>query len=262
MYKLVDAMPYSRLFTQVDPVVELRKHNMAPTITREKSTKRLQSNTTGMVWTGVEKETSKLRERSSRSKNPEISSSTVRYPSSSKWNREGSTLGEYSRKVKFPSNFSQQKGKWGIYQSKAKGKIGLPSKDQPETKTTWKTLQMLKDATTITAKRRQSGQSETPEKLRVNSSRKRSLSVPLNGRETYSISTIVKARSLAMKWRGNKGRQGRRHTMLPTITDDSTKFSLCANVKRSPQFEEVVKLLEGDQNIDDAVSGFKLLQLK
>lgn len=65
-----------------------------------------------------------------------------------------------------------------------------------------------------------------------------------------------------MKWRGNKGKQRRRNTILPTITDDSTKFSLCANVKRSPQFEEVIKLLEGDQNMDDAVGGFKLLQLK
>ena len=118
---------------------------------------------------------------------------------------------------------------------------------------------MLKDGKTITAKRRQS---ETPEKLRGNSSRKRSLSVPLDTKETYSISTIVKARSLAMKWRGNKGKQVRRNTVLPTITDDSTKFSLCANVKCSPQFEEVIKLLEGDQNMDDAVSGLKLLQLK
>ena len=227
---------------------------MAPTITREKATKRLQSDKTRTALTGIEKETSRLRERNTRSKTPEISSLTVRYPSTSKWNREGSTLSESSRKVKFPSN-----GKWGINHSKAKGKIGLPSKDQPETRTTRKTLEMLKDGKTITTKRRQS---ETPEKLRGNSSRKRSLSVPLDTKETYSISTIVKARSLAMKWRGNKGKQVRRNTMLPTIADDSTKFSLCANVKCSPQFEEVIKLLEGDQNMDDAVSGLKLLQLK
>ena len=251
-------MPYNHLFTQVDPVVELRKHNMAPAITHEKATKRLQSGTTRVALTHFENEKSNLRERSTRSKTPEISLSTVRYPSSSKWNREGSTLSESSRKVKFPSNFSQQNGKWGIYQSKAKGKIGLPSKDQPlETKKTGKTLEMFKDGTKITAKRRQG---ETPEKLPVNS--KRSLSVPLDANETYSISTIVKARSLAMKWRGNKGKQARRNTMLPTITDDSTKFSLCANVKRSPQFEEVIKLLEDDQNMDDAVSDFKVLQLK
>lgn len=253
-------MPYNCTFTQVDPVVELRKHNMAPTMIREKATKRLQSGTTRMALTYFENATSRVRERSTRSKTPEISSSTVRYPSSSKLNREGSTFSESSRKVKFPSNFSQQNGKWDIYQSKAKGKIGLPSKDQPETKTTGKPLEMLKDGTTISAKRRQG---ETLEKLRVNSSRKRSLSVPLDAKETYSISTIVKARSLAMKWRGNKGlKQGRRNTILPTITDDSTKFSLCANVKRSPQFEEVIKLLEGDQDMDDAVSAFKLLQLK
>lgn len=252
-------MPYNRIFTQVDPVVELRKHNMAPTITHEKATKRLQSGTTRMALTHFENEKSRLRERSTRSKTPEISSSTVRYPSSSKWNREGSTLSESSRKVKFPSNFSQQNVKRGIYQSKAKGKIGLPYKDQPETKTTEKTLKMLKDGTTITARRRQG---EMLEKLRVNSSRKRSLSVPLDAKETYSISTIVKARSLAMKWRGNKGKPARKNTMLPTITDDSTKFSLCANVKRSPQFEEVIKLLEDDPNMDDAVSDFKVLQLK
>lgn len=252
-------MPYNRISTQTDPVVELRKHNMAPAITREKATKRLQSGTTRMALTGIEKETSRLRERNTRSKTPEISSPSVQHPSSSKWNREGSTLSESSRKVKFPSDFSQQNGRWGIYQSKAKGRIGLPSKDQPVTKTTGKTLETLKDGTTITAKRRQS---ETPEKLRGNSSRRQSLSVPLDTKETYSISTIVKARSLAMKWRGNKGKQRRRNTILPTITDDSTKFSLCANVKRSPQFEEVIKLLEGDQNMDDAVSGFKLLQLK
>ena len=252
-------MPYNRTFTPVDPVVELQKHNMAPTITHEKATKRLQSGTTRMAFTHFENETSRVRERSTRSKTPEISTSTVRYPSSSKWNREGSTLIETSRKVKFPSNFSQQNGKLGIYQSKAKGKIGLPSKGQPETKTTGKTLEMFKDGTTTTAKRRQG---ETLEKLRVNSSRKRSLSVPLDAKETYSISTIVKARSLAMKWRGNKGKQGRRNTILPTITDDSAKFSLCANVKRSPQFEEVIKLLEDDQNMDDTVSTFKLLELK
>lgn len=253
-------MPYNRIFTQVDPVMELRKHNMAPTISREKATKRLQSDKTRMALTGIEKGTSRLRERNTRIKTPEISSLTVRYPSSSKWNREGSTLSESSRKVKLSSNFPQHNGKWGINQSKLKGKIGLPSKNQLETKTTGKTLEMLKDGTTITAKRRLS---ETPEKLRGNSSRKRSLSVPPDTKEAYSISTIVKARSLAMKWRGNKGgKQVRRNTMLPTIADDSTKFSLCANVKCSPQFEEVIKLLEGDQNMDDTVSGFERLQLK
>lgn len=252
-------MPYNRTFTPVDPVVELRKHNMAPTITSEKATKRLQSGTTRLALTHFENESSRVRERSTRSKTPEISSSTVRHPSSSKWNREGSLPNESSRKVKFPSNFSQQNGKLGIYQSKAKGKIGLPSKDQPETKTTEKTLEMLKDGTTTTVKRRQG---ETLEKLRANSSRKRSLSVPLDAKETYSISTIVKARSLAMKWRGKKEKRGRRNTILPTITDDSVKFSLCANVKRSPQFEEVIKLLEDDQNTDDTASTFKLLQLK
>lgn len=249
-------MPYNRTFTQVDPVVELRKHNMAPAITREKATKRLQSSTTRIALAGNEREKSRLRERIIRSKTPEVSSSTMRYTLSSKWNRESSTLTEASRKVQFPSNFSNQNRKWGLNQSKAKGKVGLPLKDQP---TAGKSLEMLKEGRAITAKR---SQSEIPEKLRVNSSRKRSLSVSLDAKETYSISTIVKARSLAMKWRGNKGKQGRRNTILPTITDDSTKFSLCANVKRSPQFEEVVKLLEDDQNMDDAVCGFKLLQLK
>lgn len=232
---------------------------MAPSITRGKATKRLQSEeTNGFVLTGIEKERSKPRDRSTRSKTPEIVSSS--YHASSKWNREGSSLNEHesSRKVKFPSN-----GKSGLYQSKAKARIGFPgSKELPDGKSTARTLEMLNAGTPISGKFIKRRQSETPERLLGTSSRKRSLSMPPDTKESYSISTIVKARSLAMKWRGNKGRQGRRHTVLPTITDDSTKFSLCANVKCSPQFEEVIKLLEGDQDLDDAVGGFKLLQLK
>ena len=251
-------MPLNRLFVQVDPVVELRKHNMAPSITRGKATKRLQNGSNGFVLTGIEKERPNSRERRTRSKTPDIASSTVSFHASSRWNREGPALNghETARKVKLPSNT----GKSGIYQSKAKAKVGFPgSKELLEAKSTGRTLEMLKVGSPISSQRRQS---ETPERRLGSSSRHRSLSVTPDAKESYSISTIVKARSLAMKWRGNKGRQGRRHTVLPTITDDSTKFSLCANVKCSPQFEEVIKLLEGDQDLDDAVGGFKLLQLK
>lgn len=250
-------MPYNRLFVHIDPVLELRKHNMAPSVTRGKATKRLQNDTNGFVLTGIEKERPKSRERATRSKTPEIVSSTVSYHASSKWNREDANSNEYDsyRKVKFSSN-----GKSGVSQAKTKAKVGSPSfKEQPEAKPTGRNLETVKDGTAMNAKRRQS---ETPERLMPSNSRKRSLSMPPNPKESYSISSIVKARSLAMKWRGNKGRQGRRHTVLPTINDNSTKFSLCANVKCSPQFEEVIKLLEGDQDLDEAACSFKLLQLK
>ena len=258
-------MPYDRIFTQVDPVVELRKHNMVPSITRGKATKRLKSGTNGFVLTGIEKD----RPIKSRSKTTDIvAASTVSYnPTTTRWSREGSSLSEHNsslKKVNFPSKLSAQlNGKPPVIsQSKANSCVGFPSRELEAKSNGRRISEMLSDGTPISGRRRKS---ETPEKLlvRVNS-RSRSLSVPPESKETYSISTIVKARSLAMKWRGKQTRrQGRRHTILPTITDDSTKFSLCAKVKCSPQFEEVIKLLEGDEDtMDAAVSGFKLLHLK
>lgn len=260
-------MPYKRSFTQVDPVLELTKHNTSPSITLGKVSKRVKGGTNGFVLetvTGVDKERPKSRERS---KTPDIVSSAT------KWSRGGSSLNDHdlSKKVNFSS---QPHAKPAIHQLKTKPKPITASKEM-ENKPTVRTPELATDGTLANGKSRKSetpdkqkqrSQSETPHPSlkhlqRVNS-RNRSLSVPPDPGESFSISTIVKARSLAMRWRGKNLRMGRRHTVLPTITDDSTKFSLCANVKCSPQFEAVIKLLEVDEEVDDASRNFKLLNIK
>ena len=228
-----------------------------------KSFKALQSDTTGFILdtltAGTEKD--RLARSRERSKTPDIVSSSI------KWSREGSSIRnnkDVSKKVNFSSGFSQPAAKPVVYQSKAKSKPGAPYKDT-ESKSTGGTHELLTDdALTTNGKRRKSGVTP-PDRLRVpTSSRNRSLSVPPDPGERYSISTIVKARSLAMKWRGKNARMGRRHTVtvLPTITDDSTKISLCANVKCSPQFEAVIKFLENDEDVADTSSSFNLLKIK
>lgn len=248
-------MPHTGVFTEVDPVLELRRYNMAPSITRGKGTNRLKSGTGRSVLTEIEKERPKSRERSN---TPDFVASTPGYHVTKKWSREGSNLSEHysSKKVNFSSKLSQLSQSNG--KPKIRGKVGVLSSKDKQSKPTGRALEMITDKIPISGKRRKS---ETPALLMV-TSRNRSSSVPPVSKETYSISTIVKARSLAMKWRGRQSRQGRRHTILPTIADDTAKFSLCANVKCSPQFEEVIKLLEGDQGVEDAVSGITSLQLK
>lgn len=268
------AMPNKRLFTHIDPVLELKKHNTELSIARGRGSNQLKGGTNGYVFdtiTGVQKERPNSRQRS---KTPDIVSSAKKWSPRS----DGASFNEheFSKKVNF---LSQPNAKPVVKQSKTKPKPAIASKEA-ETKSNLRTLELQVDGTIMDGKRRKS---EPPHQLKqpVNSgnrprfeftgaeswkqtagSRKRSLSVPPDPDQSLSISTIVKARSLAMKWRGKKGRMGRRHTVLPTITDDTAKFSLCANVKCSPQFEEVIKILQGDEEVEHADNSFKLLNLK
>ncbi|XP_022794538.1 uncharacterized protein LOC111333259 [Stylophora pistillata] len=254
-------MPHTSLFTQVDPVLELRRYNMAPSITRGKGTNRIKSAKNESIMTGIGKERLKSRERST---TLATVSSIAGYHVTKQWSREGSSLiGQYSsKKVNFsskPLQLSRSNAKPGNSSSKPRGKVGdISSKNKLQADRSGRATEMIKGKLPTTEKRRAS---ETPALLMV-TSRKRSLSVPPDGKEHFSITTIVKARSLAMKWRGRQRKQGRKQTILPTITDDRSKFSLCANVKCSPQFEEVIKLLEGDQGVEDVGIDLKSLQLK
>lgn len=260
------AMPYKRLFTQADPVLGLQKYNTGSSNMRGKASNRPRDGRGGPIVetiAGIEKERPKSRERS---KTLDIVS---------KWYRDGASLNDqdFSRKVNFSS---QPNTRPVIHQSKTKPRNGAASKVL-ETESMGRTV-LYTDGTPTDGKRRKS---EAPERLKqttdswrsrtdfsegvkgpVSSTRKRPLSVPPDPGQKISISAIVKARNMAMKWRGKNGRMGRRHTVLPTIADDSTKFSLCANVKCSPQFEAVIKLLEGDEEVDDADKSFKLMSVK
>ena len=242
------AMPYKRLFANMDPVLELKKHNTTPLITRGKASKRLKSGANEFVlekYTGTKKDRPKSRERS---KTPDIG----------KWNREDSNLNDHnlSKKVNFSPAFSQSYAKPVMNPSKTKSRTEAPSKRFDPKATTHR-------AFTMNSRGRKSGETPTDRPQASVKSRRRSLSVPPDPGEKYSISTIVKARSLAMKWRGKNGRMGRRHTVLSTITDDSTKFSLCANVKCSPQFEAVIKILQDDnpEDVDDTLKSFELFKI-
>lgn len=233
---------------------------MAPSMTHGKGTNRIKSAKNESIMTGIGKERLKSRERS---KTLDVVPSIAGYHVTKHWSREGSSLIEQysSKKVNFsskPLQLSRSNAKPGISSSKSRGKVGDISAKVKPTKPSEQAIEMIKGKLPTAGKRRGS---ETPSLLMV-TSRKRSLSIPSDAKEHYSITTIVKARSLAMKWRGRQGKQSRRQTILPTITDNTSKFSLCANVKCSPQFEEVIKLLEGDHNVEDAVSDMKSLQLK
>lgn len=249
------AMPYKRLFANVDPVLELKKHNTMHLITSGKASKRLKSGANEFVlekYTGTKKDRPKSRERS---KTPDIG----------KWNREDSNLNEHhnlSKKVNFSPAFSRLYAKPVMNPSKTKSRTGAPSKGLDPKATGGKPDILTDGAFTLNSRGRKSGETP-PDRLQASvKSRRRSLSVPPDPGEKFSISTIVKARSLAMKWRGKNGRMGRRHTVLPTITDDSTKFSLCANVKCSPQFEAVIKILQDDpEDVDDTLKSFELLKI-
>ena len=249
------AMPHKRLFANVDPVLELKKHNTTPLITSGKASKRLKSGANEFVlekYTGTKKDRPKSRQRS---KTPDIG----------KWNREDSNLNDHnlSKKVNFSPAFSQSYAKPVMNPSKTKSRTEVPSK-RIDPKATGGTPDILTDgAFTTNSRARKSGETPPDRPQASVKSRRRSLSVPPDPGEKYSISTIVKARSLAMKWRGKNGRMGRRHTVLPTITDDSTKFSLCANVKCSPQFEAVIKILQDDnpEDVDDTLKSFELLKI-
>ena len=243
------AMPYKRLFVNVDPVLELKKHNTTPLITRGKASKRLKNGANEFVlekYTGTKKDRPKPRERS---KTPDIG----------KWNREDSNLNDHNLSKKV-LNFSP-----AFLQSYAKPVMN-PSKSRTEAPYKWVDPKATGGTPNVSTDGAytSNGRGETPpDKLQASvKSRRRSLSLPPDPGEKYSISTIVKARSLAMKWRGKNGRVRRRNTVLPTITDDSTKFSLCANVKCSPQFEAVVKILQDDaDDVDDTLKSFELLKI-
>lgn len=94
----------------------------------------------------------------------------------------------------------------------------------------------------------------------------RSLSVPNEDLNANSIYSIVKARSLALKWyrngAGGAGKMARakrkRSVPLPTIMDEKTNISLC-KAKCSPQFEQVVHWLRDEvDNIEDDIQVLSL----
>ncbi|XP_032232966.2 uncharacterized protein LOC116615456 [Nematostella vectensis] len=76
-----------------------------------------------------------------------------------------------------------------------------------------------------------------------------------------ALFTIVKARSLALKWYGGGSRKERRKApskVLPTI-GDTAKISLC-KAKCSPQFAEVVQHLQNDT--EDLEEKLEILSLE
>lgn len=93
----------------------------------------------------------------------------------------------------------------------------------------------------------------------------RSFSIP--GDDLNSIYSIVKARSLALKWYRNGGggingkmtrARRKKSVALPTIMDEKTNISLC-KAKCSPQFEQVVHLLRDEvDNIEDDIQVLSL----
>ena len=259
-------MPHKRLsVTSVDPVVELNEHNTA--IAREKVLNRPKEGTNGFVLETGEQNERPISRQSSKS-------TDIIASSAKRWIRDGSSDDrDILKKVNFPS---QPNAKQVFYQLKTKQKPMAASKEFEKIKPT-RRIELMYGKTMNNKNRKREtaealkqsfdlspGRLEFPKKLVQEgaSPRFRSLSVSPDPVQTYSISTIVKARTMAMKWRGKNGRMGRRHTVLPTIADDSTKISLCANVKCSPQFEEVIKLLEDDEEVDNADKSLKLLNLK
>lgn len=260
-------MPHKRLFTSVDPVVELNEHMHSTAIVREKVLNRPKQDTNGFVLETGEENEKPISRQSSKS-------TDILAFSAKRWIRDRSSDDrDILKKVNFSS---QPNAKQVFYQLKTKQTPEATSKEFEKTKPTRRTELIY--GKTISSKSRKRETAETlkqsldlspapldfPKKLLQEgaSPRFRSVSVPPDSGQTHSISTIVKARTMAMKWRGKTGRMGRRHTVLPTLADDSTKISLCANVKCSPQFEEVIKLLEDDEEVDDANKSLQLLNLK
>lgn len=99
-----------------------------------------------------------------------------------------------------------------------------------------------------------------------NTAKSRSFSIPNGDMNSNSIYSIVKARSLALKWyRNNGGSKGvmtrarrKRSVPLPTIMDEKKNISLC-KAKCSPQFEQVVHWLRDEvDNIEDDIQVLSL----
>lgn len=104
------------------------------------------------------------------------------------------------------------------------------------------------------------------ENATIGTRRTKSKSVPSDDKST--IYSIVKARSLALKWyRGNNKNTAtqpkrKKSEPLPTISDKET-ISLC-EAKCSPQFAEAMNLLQNDNNtsLDDVEGELSILCLK
>lgn len=257
-------MPHNRLFVHVDPILELRKQNTTISITPGKAATRPKDGTYGFL---SERVVRKAENQSSRQRSRTVDSIS----SATRWNRDSQSLNDhvFSKKV---NATLQPNAKRFVYTPKTKPKFLATQ----ETKSTGP--KDFKDGVIESSKMRQ-GESHERLKQQVDAWRSRlespeRVTEPVEFRSTsnpftpgpgskYSISAIVKARTMAMKWRGKKEKKGlRRNTIMPTITDDSTKISLCANVKCSPQFEAVIKLLQNDEDVDCADSSVGLPSLK
>lgn len=260
-------MPQNRLFAHIDPILELRKHNTAISITPGKASHRSKGGSRGIFSETVAKKAERFDSRQRRETIDSVSAAT-------RGNCVGRSLNDqaFSKNV---NSSSRPEAKRFVYTPKTKPKLlagARLSETKPTAGTDFKDAGIIesskKSATEATGRLKQQvdawrSRLEFPEKLpKPIDSWSSSPRIASGIEAKYSISTIVKARSMAMKWRGKKARvEIRRNTIMPTITDDSTKISLCANVRCSPQFEAVIKLLEGEEDVDDTNNNFGLPSL-
>lgn len=260
-------MPQNRLFAHIDPILELRKHNTAISITPGKASHRSKGGSRGIFSETVAKKAERFDSRQRRETIDSVSAAT-------RGNCVGRSLNDqaFSKNV---NSSSRPEAKRFFYTPKTKPKLlagAKLSETKPTAGTDFKDAGIIesskKSATEATGRLKQQvdawrSRLEFPEKLpKPIDSWSSSPRIASGIEAKYSISTIVKARSMAMKWRGKKARvEIRRNTIMPTITDDSTKISLCANVRCSPQFEAVIKLLEGEEDVDDTNNNFGLPSL-
>lgn len=260
-------MPHNRLFAHIDPILELRKHNTAISITPGKASDRSKGGSRGFFSETVAKKPERFDSRQRRETLDSVSAAT-------RGNCVGRSLNDqvFSKNV---NSSSRPEAKRFVYTPKTKPKLlagAKLSETKPTAGTDFKDAGIIesskKCATEATGRLKQQvdawrSRLELPEKLpKPIDSWSSSPRISSGFEAKYSISTIVKARSMAMKWRGKKARvEIRRNTIMPTIADDSTKISLCANVKCSPQFEAVIKLLEGEEDVDDTNNNFGLPSL-
>lgn len=260
-------MPHNSLFTHIDPSLELRKHNTAVSITPGKASNRSKGGSYRFFSEAAAKKAERFDSRQRRQTLDSISSATRSV-------YDGRSLNDQAFSKKVDSS-SRPDAKRFVYTPKTKPKLlasAKPSESKPTAGTDFKDGGIIesgkKYATETTGRLKQQvdawrSRLEFPEKLpKPIDSWSSSPRIPSGFGAKYSISTIVKARSMAMKWRGKNARvEIRRNTIMPTITDDSTKISLCANVRCSPQFEAVIKLLEGEEDVDDTNNNFGLPSL-
>ena len=256
-------------FVYSNPVLELKKQGTPQAMSGKDSGLRKRDSDWPLVEALLAEEnkpkTNGTRERSKTQKSIAttfVSNSVIR-------SREDTKLGDdrFLKKRNFVRNSSSSTltAKLVISQSATRPEVSFTNRDRKANASrrileSCSAEKMDDDLTALYNRRK----SETASKPNLPDSRK--LSISRVATENYSIASIVKARSLAMKWYGKsdmaeKRKQRKGQNALPTINDNSTKLSLCAKVQCSPQFAEVIKLL-GEDAVADTTGNVRVLKLK